>query len=148
MAIYTAGFAEWTAEAFFRRLKNEGVTRLLDVRLRPTSQLSGFAKQRDLKFFLAEIVGAEYRHLPQLAPTAELLDLYRTKQLSWDEYASEFNALMASRSIETSLDRFHFSGRPLLLCSEHDSDKCHRRLVVEYLEIHWGNLGDVIHLKK
>ena len=45
MAIYTAGFAEWTAEQFFGELKQRQVDQLIDVRLNNVSQLAGFAKE-------------------------------------------------------------------------------------------------------
>ena len=49
MAIYTAGFAEWTAEQFFGELKQRQVDQLIDVRLNNVSQLAGFAKKKDLE---------------------------------------------------------------------------------------------------
>lgn len=60
MDIYTIGFTQTTAEHFFDRLKTADVGRLLDVRLNNSSQLAGFAKARDLPFFLRELMGATY----------------------------------------------------------------------------------------
>jgi uncharacterized protein (DUF488 family) len=68
MEIYTIGFTQTTAERFFTRLGGVGVRRLLDVRLNNTSQLAGFAKAKDLPYFLQELVGATYEHEPLLAP--------------------------------------------------------------------------------
>lgn len=146
MAIYTAGFAEWTAEQFFQRLKSESVSRVIDVRLRPSSQLAGFAKQKDLAYFLQAIVGADYRHELALAPTAELLDAYRKKNVSWAEYEKCFNELLRARKVEETLDRQLFVGSPVLLCSEHAPDMCHRRLICEYLSRYWDEIGTVIHI--
>ena len=42
--ICTIGFTQSTAERFFGRLKDAGVTRVLDIRLHSDSQLAGFAK--------------------------------------------------------------------------------------------------------
>lgn len=83
MEIYSIGFTQTTAEHFFGRLKSAGVERLLDVRLNNSSQLAGFAKARDLPYFLRELVGARYEHEPLLAPTQELLDQYKKKKCSW-----------------------------------------------------------------
>ena len=58
MEIYTIGFTQTTAEHFFGRLKAARIQRLLDVRLNNSSQLAGFAKARDLPYFLHELVGA------------------------------------------------------------------------------------------
>jgi len=146
MAIYTAGFAEWSAERFFQRLKLEGVDRLIDVRLRPSSQLAGFAKQRDLQYFLRSILSADYIHEPRLAPTAEILDAYRKKKLTWEQYEKAFTALLANRKVEETVDPAIFVGSPVLLCSEHAPDMCHRRLVCDYLSRYWSEIGEVVHL--
>ena len=69
MKIYTIGFTKKTAERFFGLLRESGAKRLVDVRLRNTSGLSGFAKKDDLAWFLRELCKMDYIHLPQLAPT-------------------------------------------------------------------------------
>lgn len=146
MEIYTAGFAEWSAEQFFGSLIDHRITRLVDVRLKPSSQLAGFAKQRDIKFFLKSICGADYIHELLLAPTAEILDAYRQKKLSWSEYEVEYLNLLRERKVESKLDPDLFSGRPVLLCSEHHPDMCHRRIAVEYLQNTWGSIEDIVHI--
>jgi uncharacterized protein (DUF488 family) len=113
---------------------------LLDVRLNNVSQLAGFAKRGDLAFFLKEICAAEYLHEPLLAPTAEMLDGYRGKKMSWAEYEALFLALMAERQIESRLDRALFQTPAVLLCSEPTAERCHRRLVLEYLRNKWGEV--------
>ena len=80
MEIYTIGFTQTSAEHFFNRLSEAGVKRLLDVRLNNSSQLAGFAKGRDLPFFLDRLVRASYEHEPLLAPTQELLDDLKKKK--------------------------------------------------------------------
>ena len=85
MEIYSIGFTKKTAAEFFGKLKAAGIRRLLDVRLNNVSQLAGFTKRDDLRFFLKEICGAEYRHEPLLAPKRDILDGYRKKKLSWDD---------------------------------------------------------------
>lgn len=145
MEIYTIGFTQWSAEGFFGALTNAGVRRLVDVRLHNTSQLAGFAKRDDLVFFLRELASAEYVHEPLLAPTAELLDAYKKKRISWDEYAEVFGRLLVERQIETAVPRELFEEPAALLCSEHGPERCHRRLVVEYLAAHWGDV-EAVHL--
>jgi len=147
MAVYTAGFAQWSAEQFFEQLELVRIDRLIDVRLRPASQLAGFAKQRDLRYFLTRIVRAEYVHEPLLAPSQDILDAYRKGSISWQQYEVAFLELMATRRIEETLNRALFSGSPLLLCSEHSPTNCHRRLVCDYLSQHWDEMLDVVHLK-
>ncbi len=140
MEVYSIGFTQKTAEQFFTRIKSAGIRRLLDVRLNNVSQLAGFAKRGDLAFFLKEICGADYVHEPLLAPTQEMLDAYRGKAASWDEYAARFLALMAERQIEHNVDRALFERPTVLLCSEPTAERCHRRLVLEYLRDKWGDV--------
>jgi len=140
MEIYSIGFTQKTAEQFFTRLKTAGIRLLLDVRLNNVSQLAGFAKRGDLAFFLREICGVEYQHEPLLAPTQEMLEAYRSKAASWEAYDARFRALMAERRIERELDRALFERPTVLLCSEPTPERCHRRLVLEYLRDKWGDI--------
>lgn len=132
MTLFTIGFAGSTAEAFFTALRGAGVRRVLDVRLRNTGQLSGFAKLPDLPYFLRELAGAEYVAVPSLVPTAEILDGYRDRQLTWEQYADAYRALLRSRRPEREVDAALLDGG-CLLCSEHEPDRCHRRIAAEYL---------------
>ena len=141
MEIYSIGFTQKTAERFFTRIKDAGIRLLLDVRLNNVSQLSGFAKRADLAFFLKEICGADYLHEPLLAPTRAMFDAYRQKAASWQEYEIQFLALMAERQIERNLDRALFERPTVLLCSEPTAERCHRRLVIEYLREKWGDVA-------
>ncbi|WP_305816373.1 DUF488 family protein [Photobacterium leiognathi] len=52
MKIFTIGFTKKNAETFFSFLQKENVKTLIDVRLNNASQLAGFAKKDDLRFFL------------------------------------------------------------------------------------------------
>ncbi|MGD0361783.1 MAG: DUF488 domain-containing protein [Bryobacteraceae bacterium] len=83
MEVCSIGFTQKTAEQFFTLLKRAGIRRLLDVRLNNVSQLAGFAKREDLRFFLNEICGAEYRHELLLAPTQAMLDDYKKSRGPW-----------------------------------------------------------------
>lgn len=145
MEIYTIGFTKKSAAQFFEALRGAAIRRLIDVRLKNTSHLAGFAKQEDLEYFLQKICGAEYRHEPILAPTEEILDAYQQKAISWEEYQVRFHALLAERAVEQSIDRQLFAAPAVLLCSEPKADRCHRRLVAEYLAEHWGDV-QIIHL--
>ena len=100
MRIYTIGFTQKKAETFFGYLKKSKVKTLIDVRLNNVSQLAGFAKKDDLKFFLKELCGSEYVHMPELAPTKEILNPYKKGDISWEMYEDRFLNLMAKRNIE------------------------------------------------
>lgn len=145
MEIYTIGFTQTTAEHFFSRLAAARVGRLLDVRLNNSSQLAGFAKSKDLPYFLRELAGATYEHDPRLAPTQQLLDSYKKQKGDWVAYETQFLKLMAERQIEDALTRSDFDTPTALLCSEAGSEHCHRRLVCDYLAAHWPDVH-VVHL--
>jgi uncharacterized protein (DUF488 family) len=138
--VFTIGFAETSAEDFFRLLRQSGAKRVIDVRLNNTSQLAGFSKRDDLRFFLKEVCGMEYVHVPELAPTQDILDAFKKHKGSWAVYEQEFNNLMAKRSIERAIsqDMLNLS---CMLCSEKKPHHCHRRLVAEYLQKAWGDLA-------
>jgi uncharacterized protein (DUF488 family) len=144
MKIFTIGFTKKSAEAFFTRLKNAGVKRLIDVRLNNVSQLAGFTKKDDLRYFTKEICNIDYVHLPELAPTADILDPYKkAKNGDWQLYERQFLDLVRSRHIETTSREILDGG--CLLCSEEKPHHCHRRLVAEYLKEHWGDV-EIEHL--
>ena len=145
MEIYTIGFTQTTAEHFFGRLSDAGVGRVVDVRLKNDSQLAGFAKARDLPYFLRELVGADYVHEPLLAPTPEILDAYKKQKGEWCTYVKDFMVLMADRKIEEALKPEDFETPSALLCSEATAENCHRRLVLEHLADHWPSV-EAVHL--
>ena len=139
MRIFTIGFTKKPAETFFTRLKNAGVSRLVDVRLNNVSQLAGFTKKDDLRYFAKSICDIDYIHLPELAPTAEILDPYKkAKNGDWQLYERQFLDLMRARHIETTSREILDGG--CLLCSEEKPHHCHRRLVAEYLREQWGDV--------
>lgn len=137
--LYTIGFTKKNAKTFFSKLRNAGITKLIDIRLNNVSQLAGFAKKDDLIFFLKELCNCEYIHKPNWAPTKEILDAYKKKQIDWDEYVLRFSRLIKERKIENTLSGEELNGA-CLLCSEPTPEKCHRRLVSEYLK---DNISDI-----
>lgn len=144
MKITTIGFTQKSAKKFFGLIKEAGAKRVIDVRLNNVSQLAGFAKRDDLKFFLKEICDVEYVHLPELAPTQSMLDSYRKDHKDWRQYEKDFLGLMEQRGIESKVPP-EIIAEGCLLCSEDKPHHCHRRLVAEYLRDHWGTV-EVKHL--
>ncbi len=140
MTVFTIGTSGKSAEQFFGMLRENGVERVIDVRLFNRSQLAGFTKSTDLPFFLRTILGAEYLHLPMLAPTKDLLDGYKSKQITWDQYETAYRNILADRQVEVLFDAALFDNA-CLLCSEPTAEHCHRRLAGEYLQLAWGTLA-------
>lgn len=131
--LFTIGFTQKNAEKFFTLLRQARVRRVLDIRLNNVSQLAGFTKRDDLRFFLREICSADYRHVPECAPSADILDAFKKNGGSWEAYVRAFLPLIGSRRIETIMTP-ELLDYGCLLCSEPTPEKCHRRLVAEYLK--------------
>lgn len=143
--VATIGFTKTTAERFFGRLTTASIRHVIDVRLNNTSQLAGFAKANDLKFFLKSIAEISYSHLPILAPTSDILDEFKKNKGDWSVYQNKFLSLMSSRQIEDRIDPATFD-QACLLCSEDKPHNCHRKLVCDYLNGKWGGSLAVRHL--
>ena len=139
MRLTTIGFTKKSARQFFEALRAAGVRRVADVRLSNVSQLAGFAKRKDLEYFLDAICGIGYVHLPELAPTREMLDAFKKHGGDWWTYERDFLDLMARRRVEETIAPELLDGA-CLLCSEDKPDHCHRRLVAEYLGRRWGGV--------
>jgi len=142
--LFTIGFTKKNAEKFFNILKISGVRRIIDIRLNNVSQLAGFSKRDDLQYFLKTICEIDYIHKLELAPNENILDEYKRNKGNWKIYEKEFLKLMKQRKIEELITR-ELIDQSCLLCSEDKPDKCHRRLVAEYLNNKFGNI-EIIHL--
>ena len=141
--LFTIGFTKSSAEDFFGRLRRAGVKKVIDTRLKNSSQLAGFAKAGDLPFFLRAIGDIAYEYRPELAPTEAIIALAGKKD--WQRWESAFLDLMAERRIEKSLRPADLAGA-CLLCAEAKPHHCHRRLVAEYLQAKWKSPFTITHL--
>ncbi len=137
--LFTIGFTKKSAKSFFELLKDAGVRRVIDTRLNNISQLAGFAKRKDLEYFLQEIANIRYEHILELAPTKDILDDYKKKKGDWETYEDKFLNLLSERKIEEKISP-ELLNESCLLCSEAKPHYCHRRLVAEYLNETWGNV--------
>lgn len=142
--MFTIGFTKKSMREFVELLRAAKVKRLVDIRLRPTSQYSGFAKKADLEFLL-ELLGIEYIHATGLAPTGDLLDEYR-KDGDWARYARDFQAMLEEREPDILLGKLLEPGMNVaFLCTEDMPHRCHRSLVSEYARNLFQDL-EVVHL--
>jgi uncharacterized protein (DUF488 family) len=143
--VCTMGYTQKSLERFIQLLHEAGVEAVIDVRLRNTSQLAGFAKRGDLAFLLRQGFGIEYEHRPCLAPSLEILEAYRSSG-DWLAYERSFLTLLLERGSEAEgreiLSRYD---RICLLCAEPTPDNCHRRLVAEWWAQHLPGV-EIIHL--
>ncbi len=134
MIIHTIGFTKKSAKKFFELIKKNNIEILLDIRLNNKSQLAGFTKGDDLEYFLSEICHCEYKHCLEYAPTKDILDDYKKRQITWDEYVKRYNCLMRDREDYLNFnDKFAQYSNICLLCSEPTPDQCHRKLIAEMI---------------
>ena len=132
-------FTQKTAEEFFEKLRVNKIECLIDIRLNPNGQLSRFAFEKDLPYFLDKLVGGcKYAHRIDFAPKKELLMQVRDKAnpMSKDYKLFEvaFNKQLKTEShINDFVTKFGKYSRVVLLCSEPTTEKCHRRLVSDML---------------
>ena len=64
--------------------------------------------------------------------------------MTWDDYEKQFLSLMSDRDVEKMPIKEKIADA-VLLCSEETAEHCHRRLLAEYLQRHWGDV-EIIHL--
>jgi uncharacterized protein (DUF488 family) len=133
MKIYTIGFTKKSAKSFFYTLKENRISKVIDIRLNNTSQLAGFSKGLDLAYFLNEIVGAGYEHLTSLAPTKVILDSYKKGKIDWKQYEEQYLELINNRNL-SYLSEPEIFNNACFLCSEELPNNCHRRLIAKYLK--------------
>lgn len=145
ITLYTIGFTKKSAEHFFNLLRDNHVKQLVDVRISNSSQLAGFAKGKDLEFFVKEICHIPYKHIADFAPTKELLDQWHKQEVTWDEYIKVYTDLLKDREILQKYGVKAFDGS-CFLCSEDTPEQCHRRLLAEYLQKHSKEKVAIVHL--
>lgn len=139
ITLFNIGFTQKTAEEFFEKLRVNKIECLVDIRLNPNGQLSRFAFEKDLPYFLYKLVdGCKYAHRIDFAPKKELLMQVRDKAnpMSKDYKLFEvaFNKQLKTEShINDFVTKFGKYSRVVLLCSEPTTEKCHRRLVSDML---------------
>ena len=139
ITLFNICFTQKTAEEFFEKLRVNKIECLIDIRLNPNGQLSRFAFEKDLPYFLDKLVGGcKYAHRIDFAPKKELLMQVRDKAnpMSKDYKLFEvaFNKQLKTEShINDFVTKFGKYSRVVLLCSEPTTEKCHRRLVSDML---------------
>jgi len=144
--IFTIGFTRMTAEEFFTTLEDNGVRKVVDVRLFNKSQLLGFSKYPDIEYFLRKILDVEYFHDRNFAPSEKILTRYKKNIINWDDYEKEFAELMDYRNIDTYIaDNYANEENYCLLCTEVSPENCHRRLVAEKIREVLEDI-EIIHL--
>lgn len=145
ITLYTIGFTKKSAEQFFNLIRDNHVKQLVDVRIGNSSQLAGFAKGKDLEFFVNEICHIPYKHITDFAPSKDLLDKWHKQEVTWDEYQDVYTNMLKERDVIRKYGVKCFDGS-CFLCSEDTPEQCHRRLLVEYMKRNTKENVAIIHL--
>lgn len=143
--IFTIGFTGSSAEHFFGRLKSAGVKKVIDTRLWAASQLCGFAKKKDLQFFLKAISDIEYEYRQELAPSEDILKPFKNNHISWNDYEMQYIRLMEQRNIANIVMPIEVD-ESCFLCACKTHHHCHRRLLAEHLKNAWDKQTEIIHI--
>lgn len=138
--IYTIGFSGKNIDVLRDVLAAVGVRCLIDIRRFPVSKYAAWADGESL----CVAFGGQYKHMPELAPSVGLLTTYKAGAVDWSLFAKRFNENLAGQAPEKlfTTDSLH---KICLLCTEKTADKCHRRLVAEYLTTKFPDVN-IVHL--
>lgn len=121
------------------------MNKVIDTRLWAGSQLSGFAKKKDLPYFMRELAGADYEYREELAPSEDILKAYKDKRISWDEYETQYLDLIDRRNIVTILSPEEVD-HACFLCACKTHHHCHRRVLAEYLQRECNRTLEIVNL--
>jgi hypothetical protein len=115
--VFTIGFTKKSLRQFIQTLRAAGVQRVVDVRLRNTSQLAGWTKLPDFAYLLEEGFGLAYEHHPEFAPSDEILDRYKSGS-DWMGDEEQFNHLLRERGPEKQARELLAKEAICLLCAD------------------------------
>ncbi|MFI9743291.1 DUF488 domain-containing protein [Streptomyces sp. NPDC052494] len=149
--IATIGVYGFTADAFLEKLVSGGVGLLLDLRQRRGVRGTDYSwanAARLQRALTATDIG--YRHVKELAPTAELRQLQyreddrqgvgkRNRIVLASEYTERYTREILDRfDLGALVAEFPNGSVTALFCVESDPEACHRSLVAERLRAEHG----------
>jgi len=124
---FTIGYEQSEPREFLRRLQQNLVEVVVDVRDMPLSRKRGFSKNQLQE--LLESVDIEYIHVKALGAPKSTRDPLRAGG-SWWEYVKGYNRVLAAQTVEVDrLIELARGKRICLLCFERDPAECHRSLI-------------------
>ncbi len=129
---FTVGYEQSEAEDFIRRLQDNGIEMIIDVRDMPLSRRRGFSKNQ-LQQLLTE-ADIEYLHVKPLGAPKEIRDPLRAGG-SWWEYIKGYERVLRSQTTQIdALIKLASEKRICLLCFERNPAECHRSLIAREME--------------
>ena len=143
--LYTIGYEGRDIDEFVSVLKDNRITRLIDVREIPFSRKKGFSKSRLNDRLQNENI--EYVHIKALGSPKEIRNKLKT---DWD-YKSFFDAFSEYLhrnwwAIEDAY-RYLADGVNCIMCFESRAQQCHRSTVAQKIKEHDGNGLKIEHIQ-
>lgn len=131
--LFSIGYEGITIDTYLKKLTENNIKLLIDVRKNPVSMKRGFSKNELKKY--VELIGVRYIHIPELG-----IDGNKRKELnSKEDYIKLFddykeNTLPSRKNyLDFIYSQIKEHKRVVLTCFENDHTFCHRNKVVEAL---------------
>lgn len=140
--LYTIGYEGLSLQAFIKRLHDNGVHTLVDVRELPLSRKRGFSK-RALADALA-VHGIAYAHMPTLGCPKAIRERYKVNS-DWARYTRDLKKYLATQ--QAAVEEFAKISRATiaaLMCFEADFTQCHRTYVARAAAV--AGASGVVHI--
>jgi uncharacterized protein (DUF488 family) len=144
MKLFTIGFTGKSAEEFFSILTKNKVNTIIDIRLINNTMFAGFTKKENFPYFLRQIGGIDYIEMKSCAPTQGLLEGIKADEMTWGEYKKQYLKLLKERKIVDEITK-KMLNRSCLLCAEPEPDRCHRKILADYIFKNFDEIT-VVHL--
>jgi len=130
--IYLTGYEAETIEELLKKLKDNKVTTVIDIREKPLSRKNGFSKNVLEKILKKE--GISYFHFEKLGSP----EVLRNKLKEENNYLNFFQKYRQyihhkPQLLKKLLKTIYENGRSTLLCFEKDYELCHRSIVASEL---------------
>ena len=135
--LYTIGYEGRNINEFVGRLKEHGVTRLIDVREIPLSRKKGFSKTALGQRLNQENI--EYVHYKALGSPSGIRHKLRV-DWDYDYFFKAFSDYLAGKMDVIEEVYNHLSdGVNCLMCFEYNHEQCHRSCVARKIKERDGN---------
>ncbi len=130
--VYLTGYEKETIEGFIRKMKQHGVTVLVDVRQYPLSRKHGFSK-KILQEYLKQ-AGIQYQHVGELGSPKLMRDELK-QEGNYITFFSKYRAYIKHKHIEVQkiADLTQFE-TICVMCFEKDCELCHRTILADELQ--------------
>ena len=142
----TIGYEGLSIEAYFNRLIRNNIRCLVDVRKNPRSMKFGFTRSR-LESLCTE-TGIKYISIPELGIETDdrkNLSDENSYKLLFESYLKKTVKNTSSEQLRV-VDLISKYKRIALTCFEADINKCHRKVLADYIQTKYKPVESIIHL--